>query len=102
MPFYENGRAAGTFDTGVEQLVTAVLASPDFLYRAIAPTPGDAAETFALDDFELASRLSFFIWSQGPDDELLEARGRRQARRRGRRRSAGRAHARGSAGAVRS
>jgi hypothetical protein len=71
LPFYENGRAAGTFDTGIEHLVTAVLASPDFLYRAIAPEDADA-ETFALDDFELASRLSFFIWSQGPDDELLE------------------------------
>jgi hypothetical protein len=72
MPFYENGRAAGDFDTGVEQLVTAVLASPDFLYRAIAPSPDDRAETFALDDFELASRLSFFLWSQGPDEELLK------------------------------
>src|SRR5688572_15619246 len=72
MPFYENGRSLGTFDTGVEQLVTAVLASPDFLYRAIAPPTGDHGETFALDDFELASRLSFFLWSQGPDDELLE------------------------------
>ncbi len=72
MPFYENGRAAGNFDTGVEQLVTAVLASPDFLYRAIAPSPEDRAETFALDDFELASRLSFFLWSQGPDEELLK------------------------------
>ncbi|HEY3517146.1 MAG TPA: DUF1592 domain-containing protein [Gammaproteobacteria bacterium] len=72
MPFYEAGRKAGTFDTGVEQLVTAVLASPDFLYRAIAPSPNDQGETFALDDFELASRLSFFLWSQGPDDELLD------------------------------
>ncbi|HEY9183538.1 MAG TPA: DUF1592 domain-containing protein [Gammaproteobacteria bacterium] len=72
LPFWENGRTAGNFDTGVEQLLTAVLASPDFLYRAIAPEAGDAAEAFALDDFELASRLSFFIWSQGPDDELLE------------------------------
>jgi hypothetical protein len=72
MPFYENGRALGSFDTGVEQLVTAVLASPDFLYRAIAPSTNDNGETFTLDDFELASRLSFFLWSQGPDDELLE------------------------------
>jgi len=71
LPYYENGRAAGDFDTGVEQLVTAVLASPDFLYRAIAPSPDDRGDTFALDDFELASRLSFFLWSQGPDDELL-------------------------------
>jgi hypothetical protein len=72
MPFYETGRGLGSFDTGVEQLVTAVLASPDFLYRAIAPSADDHGETFALDDFELASRLSFFLWSQGPDDELLE------------------------------
>jgi hypothetical protein len=72
MPFYENGRALGSFDTGIEQLVTAVLASPDFLYRAIAPSANDDGETFALDDFELASRLSFFLWSQGPDEELLD------------------------------
>jgi hypothetical protein len=72
MPFYENGRKLGNFDTGIEQLVTAVLASPDFLYRAIAPSADDHGKTFALDDFELASRLSFFLWSQGPDDELLK------------------------------
>jgi hypothetical protein len=72
MPFYENGRAAGSFDTGVEQLLTAVLASPDFLYRAIAPESGDGTEAFALDDFELASRISFFLWSQGPDEQLIE------------------------------
>ena len=72
MPFYENGRAAGNFDIGVEQLVTAVLASPDFLYRAIAPSERDTGETFALDDFELATRLWFFIWKQGPDEELLK------------------------------
>ncbi len=72
LPFYETGRAAGGFDLGIEQLVTAVLASPDFLYRAIAPPADDHGETFALDDFELASRLSFFLWSQGPDEELLQ------------------------------
>jgi hypothetical protein len=72
MPYYESGRAAGSFDTGVEHLVTAVLASPDFLYRAVAPSADDRGEAFALDDFELASRLSFFLWSQGPDEELLK------------------------------
>ena len=74
MPFFEAGRAArGSFDAGIEQLVIAVLASPDFLYRAIVP-PQDAgaSETYALNDLQLASRLSFFLWSQGPDDELLE------------------------------
>jgi hypothetical protein len=53
-------------------MTAAVLSSPDLLYRAIKPTsePGVAAQE--LTSFELASRLSFFIWSQGPDDELLK------------------------------
>jgi hypothetical protein len=72
MPFYENGRSLGNFDTGIEQLLTAVLASPDFLYRGIAPDGDSAGDLFALDDYELATRLSFFLWNQGPDDELLK------------------------------
>jgi hypothetical protein len=74
MPFYEDGRAgAGGFDEGIELLTTAVLASPDFLYRAVAPrdTTG-TADSYALGDFELAARLSFFLWGQPPDDTLLE------------------------------
>ena len=71
MPFYEAGHAGG-FDAGIEQLVAAVLASPDFLYRGVTPPKGASPDqTFALDDLALASRLSFFLWSQGPDDELL-------------------------------
>jgi hypothetical protein len=73
MPFYEEGRkGAGGFDEGVELMTTAVLVSPDFLYRAVAPGK-DATTSHALDPFELASRLSFFLWSQPPDDELLKA-----------------------------
>ncbi len=74
MPFYEQGRSGpGGFDSGVELLVTAVLASPDFLYRSIAPAPAGAtvAGGYELSDFDLASRLSFFLWGQNPDDELL-------------------------------
>src|SRR5690606_5747753 len=72
MPFYEAGRAeAGGFDAGVTELVTAILSSPDFLYRAIR-TASEPDESRALDDLELASRLSFFLWSQGPDDDLIE------------------------------
>jgi hypothetical protein len=73
MPFYEEGRLGdGGFDEGIELLVTAVLGSPDFLYRTISP-PGQSDDArFALDDYALASRLSFFLWSQGPDDELLQ------------------------------
>jgi hypothetical protein len=73
MPFYEAGRAgSGTFDQGIEQIVAAVLASPDFLYRAIRGPKGSSPDSqFALTDLELASRLSFFLWNTGPDEELL-------------------------------
>jgi mono/diheme cytochrome c family protein len=73
MPFYEAGReGGGSFDQGIEQVVAAVLASPDFLYRAIRGPKGTSPNTeFALTDLELASRLSFFLWNTGPDDELL-------------------------------
>ncbi len=73
MPFYEAGRqGGGSFDQGIEQVVTAVLASPDFLYRAIRAPAGTAPNSgFALTDLELASRLSFFLWNTGPDEELL-------------------------------
>src|SRR5215475_13540232 len=78
MPFYDFGKEnGGSFDSGIEQVVTAILASPDFLYRSIrgvpAPARGNAAPVteVALTDLELASRLSFFLWNTGPDDELL-------------------------------
>ena len=73
MPFYEAGRRdGGTFDQGIEQVVAAVLVSPQFLYRSIHGPKGTAPDTeFALTDLELASRLSFFLWNTGPDDELL-------------------------------
>jgi hypothetical protein len=64
MPFYEAERRNGaTFDQGIEQLVAAVLVSPQFLYRTIRGP--------VLTDLELASRLSFFLWNTGPDEELL-------------------------------
>jgi mono/diheme cytochrome c family protein len=72
MPFYDAGRREGSFDQGVERLISAVLVSSDFLYRAIrGPEAGKANTEFALTDLELASRLSFFLWNSGPDDELL-------------------------------
>jgi mono/diheme cytochrome c family protein len=77
MPFYESGRrSGGSFDFGIEQVVTAVLSSPEFLYRSIRGTVlarGTASPdaVVALTDLELASRLSFFLWNTGPDDELL-------------------------------
>src|SRR6267154_2141279 len=74
MAFYDAGREGpGGFNAGIEQMVTAVLASPDFLYRGIA-RPQDRNDTkfHALSDRELASRLSFFLWKRAPDDELLK------------------------------
>jgi len=73
MPFYEAGReGGGSFDQGIEQVVAAVLASPDFLYRGIrGPKGAVPGAEFALTDLELASRLSFFLWNTGPDQELL-------------------------------
>jgi len=73
MAFYDAGRkGGGSFDQGVEQVVAAVLASPDFLYRAILGPKGSSPNgEFPLTDLELASRLSFFLWNTGPDQELL-------------------------------
>jgi Protein of unknown function (DUF1592)/Protein of unknown function (DUF1588)/Protein of unknown function (DUF1585)/Protein of unknown function (DUF1587)/Protein of unknown function (DUF1595)/Planctomycete cytochrome C len=71
--FYEAGRNAegGNFDSGIRRAVTAVLASPYFLYRAEpAPLMATAGSTYKISDLELASRLSFFLWSTVPDDEL--------------------------------
>jgi hypothetical protein len=75
--FYDAARkGGGSFDLGVEQIVAAVLASPNFLYRGIWGTSvagrgGAANGGLALTDLELASRLSFFLWNTGPDEELL-------------------------------
>jgi hypothetical protein len=78
MPYFDAGqKTPGGFDAGIEQAIAAVLVSPDFLYRMIRPAESRAAAgnniAFPLSDLELASRLSFFLWSQGPDDALLKA-----------------------------
>src|SRR5215467_5149854 len=71
MAFYDAGHeGSGGFNAGIEQVVTAVLVSPDFLYRGIAQ-PQKNTKFYALNDLELASRLSFFLWKRAPDEELL-------------------------------
>src|SRR5450631_824939 len=81
MPFYDAGHeGSGAFNTGIEQMVTAVLASPDFLYRGIA-VPQKQAKFYELNDLELASRLSFFLWRRAPDDELLRLANKGELRR---------------------
>jgi hypothetical protein len=69
MAFYKSGQATGGFEGGVRDALSAILASPHFLYRAESGSTAAGART--LTDLELASRLSFFLWSSLPDDELL-------------------------------
>ena len=70
MAFYKSGSATGGFEGGVRDALSAVLASPHFLYRAEVGVGTGSTRT--LTDLELASRLSFFLWSSVPDDELLK------------------------------
>jgi hypothetical protein len=72
--FYEKERARGSdFDAGVESALTFLLVSPRFLYRIEQDPPGAApGSAYRISDVELASRLSFFLWSSIPDDELLD------------------------------
>jgi hypothetical protein len=72
MGFFEQGRREGGFETGIEQALARLLIDPRFLYRFEAEPDGvKAGERYGVDDFALASRLSFFLWSSIPDDELL-------------------------------
>ena len=77
MRFYQSARAdGGDFDAGVEAGLTAILVSPKFLYRAEeVPADVEVGEPYALDDLALASRLSFFLWSSVPDEELVAVAG---------------------------
>ena len=79
MGFYQEGRKNGSFEDGIEIAVRRILASPLFLVR-IEKEPVNLAvgQTYRISDIELASRLSFFLWSSIPDDELLNlaSRGR--------------------------
>jgi hypothetical protein len=76
LAIYHSGRKDGSFDTGIEMALRAVLVSPDFLFRierdSAAAQPGSGQPgVHRVSDIELASRLSFFLWSSIPDDELL-------------------------------
>ena len=71
MNFYEAGRREGGFDAGIEMALQRILASPRFVFRIErhAAPPGTV---YRVSDIDLASRLSFFLWSSIPDDELLD------------------------------
>jgi mono/diheme cytochrome c family protein len=80
--FYERGRGeGGDFEAGIEYALNRLLVSPEFLYRIEAdPAAAGADGIYRISDFELASRLSFFLWSSIPDDALLEAAAKRTLR----------------------
>ncbi len=73
LSFYERGRKQGDFENGIRMAVQAILASPRFLFR-IEQTPSalKAGQIYRISDYDLASRLSFFLWGSMPDAELLK------------------------------
>ena len=73
MEFYRSGRAEKDFDTGIQRGLERVLAAPAFLFRVeSAPANAKPGSAYPLSDLDVASRLSFFLWSSIPDQELLD------------------------------
>ncbi len=82
LKFYRRGRKEGDFDAGIEMALSAVLVNPQFLFRVERDPPGVAAKiAYRVSDLDLASRLSFFLWSSIPDDELLDLAARDELRK---------------------
>ncbi|HUR47181.1 MAG TPA: DUF1592 domain-containing protein [Candidatus Saccharimonadales bacterium] len=74
LEFYRQAKALDGFEAGIEAALSAVLVSPEFLFRVERdPASAKPGTPYRLDDITLASRLSFFLWSSIPDDELLES-----------------------------
>jgi hypothetical protein len=74
MKFYRETRQESGFEAGIESALSSVLVSPEFLFRVENDPPNIAPNTaYRISDLELASRLSFFLWSSIPDDELLNS-----------------------------
>src|SRR5688572_22397211 len=72
LQFFKDARAGGDFDTGIEMAIRAILTSPEFIFRVERdPAGAKPNQNYRVSDVELASRLSFFLWSSIPDDELL-------------------------------
>src|SRR5215467_5471961 len=72
MKFYDSGRKNGNFENGIENALAFILTAPKFLFRAESDPPNPVAGgVYRVNDVEFASRLSFFLWSSIPDEELL-------------------------------
>jgi hypothetical protein len=77
LAFYRDGRANGTFESGIQRALARVLVDPQFLFRfEREPAAVAAGAPYRVNDLDLASRLSFFLWSSIPDDELLDVAAR--------------------------
>jgi hypothetical protein len=73
LTIFQEARKEGSFDSGIEAAISAILVSREFLFRVEQPPDGLASgQPYKISDIDLASRLSFFIWSSIPDEELLE------------------------------
>ncbi len=73
LAFYRSGRREGTFDKGIQLALRAMLVAPAFLFRIERdPANSEPGTAHRISDFELASRLSFFLWSSIPDEQLLD------------------------------
>jgi hypothetical protein len=73
LSFYDMGYKQGGFETGIQKGLMAILVSPKFLYRAHSPPDGaQPGQVFRISDMDLASRLSFFLWSRAPDEPLIQ------------------------------
>ena len=82
LEFFHSGRADGDFDAGIEMALRRVLVSPAFLFRRESDPEGVApGQPYVISELELASRLSFFLWSSIPDGELLNLAERGELRR---------------------
>jgi mono/diheme cytochrome c family protein len=74
MAFYREGKSERDFDAGIGKALSAVLINPEFLFRVeVDPDKTAAGAAYRISDLELASRLSFFLWSSLPDDALLDS-----------------------------
>jgi hypothetical protein len=82
MAFYREGKSERDFDAGIGKALSAVLINPEFLFRVeVEPDKTAAGAAYRISDLELASRLSFFLWSSLPDDALLDSAIRGELRR---------------------
>ncbi|MGA3188546.1 MAG: DUF1592 domain-containing protein [Bryobacteraceae bacterium] len=74
LSFYQRGRDGGNFDSGIRTAIQAMIASPQFVFRfERTPATAIAGKNFRINDLELASRLSYFLWSSAPDEQLITA-----------------------------